>query len=125
MRKTLLLALLGLSLTGCNANEMQIPAYEYYPLLMEVTEIEKETGYAIATDSTGNEWAFDREDSFVGELYACIMNDNGTEEIEDDYIVNMRYSGQATDFINIVSYDATETGIFINYDDGSGFYIGE
>lgn len=137
MKRKLLLSLGILSLASAlltgyttNANETETKTEEtefypqYYPLLMQVTEIEESTGYAYATDNYGSEWAFDREDACMYDLYSCIMNDNGTEEIEDDYIVKMRYVGHPLDFVTeVTSCDTTETGTMINFSDGTGYYI--
>ena len=57
--------------------------------------------------------------------------DNGTEETEDDTIEQAKYSGDAffyelkskTDYGNIISYSATESGIMLNMSDGTGYYI--
>ena len=103
----------------------------YYPLLMVVTEVDTETDIITAEDGNGFEWEFVCDDAYVNDLYSCIMCDNGTEEIDDDEIVRMRYSGQVMlyatesmiDMENVTGYEKTETGIMLNFADGTGYYF--
>lgn len=103
----------------------------YYPLVMVVTEVDTETYVITAEDGNGFEWEFVCDDAYVDDLYSCIMCDNGTEEIEDDEIVRMRYSGQAIDYAtesiidmnSVTGYETTETGIMFNFADGTGYYF--
>ena len=128
MKKKLIALALGLCLlTGCST-EMKAETTEsefepsYYPLLMQVTEIDD--GIVTAEDSYGTLWSFTMENADINELYSCIMCDNGTEEVEDDTIIKMRYSGQALDFVTEVeSCDTTETGVMFNFTNGTGYYI--
>lgn len=65
-----------------------------YPMAGTITEIRPESDTFIITESNGNQWEYAGiEDYMVGDLVACIMNDMGTEEIEDDIIVRCRYCG--------------------------------
>lgn len=65
-----------------------------YPTTMYVTEIREELDAVILTDTAGNEWEFcGIEDWAIGDICACIMDDNGTEGIEDDRIIDTRYNG--------------------------------
>ena len=63
-----------------------------YPSAMTVTEIESDL-VAVST-STGNEFQFYGADDYeVGDLVAAIMCSNGTETVNDDSILCVRYAG--------------------------------
>lgn len=44
-------------------------------------------GYTILVDEQGYEWDYERE--LGGERYLAVVNNNGTPEIEDDWIVEL------------------------------------
>ncbi len=82
-----------LSTISVNTNE------EIYPRTMIVDEINAETNTVILVDSVGYEWEFEGvEDWEVGDICSCIINTNGTENIEDDIIVDTKYNGRIEDF---------------------------
>lgn len=65
-----------------------------YPMSGIVTEINRQEDRVIVTDNIGNEWEFDgAEDWHTGDIAAMIMEDNGTEEIYDDEIIDIQYDG--------------------------------
>lgn len=69
-----------------------------YPETGIVTEVDKtETNtYKIVFDtSNGHEWVFYTEDPdwFVGDVVSTIMCNKCTEDITDDSIIDVRYSG--------------------------------
>jgi hypothetical protein len=65
-----------------------------YPMSGIVTEVNRQENRVVVTDSTGNEWEFDgAEDWHTGDIAAMIMEDNGTEEIYDDEIIDVQYDG--------------------------------
>ena len=65
-----------------------------YPKTMYVTEISEELDIVTLEDFAGNLWEFcGIEDWAIGDICACIMDDNGTEGIEDDRIIDTRYNG--------------------------------
>lgn len=73
------------------ANEM---ISHVYPMSGIVTEVNHQENYVIVTDNIGNEWKFDgAEDWRMGDIAAMIMEDNGTEEIYDDEIIDVQYDG--------------------------------
>ena len=75
------------------------PAETYYPLLMQATEIDAKTNMTTCKDRYGNSWKFVSEDSIVGDLYTCIMTDNGTPLDEtDDEIFALRFSGVTSEY---------------------------
>ena len=67
-----------------------------YPKLLQVTEINSGSVYAV--DRHGEEWCFVSEDAWVGDLYSCVMSDNGTESINDDEIVAIRFVGEVSEY---------------------------
>lgn len=90
---TLLIAIL----TTISANTTE----EIYPRTMVVSETNVETDTVVLTDNTGNVWEFyGVEDWQVGDICSCIMDTNGTQNIEDDIIVDTRYNGQIEDWRN-------------------------
>ena len=64
-----------------------------YPKTFVVTRVTENTVFCV--DFNGLEWAFntDTEDWFVGDFVSAIMNNNGTENIYDDYFVCVKYAG--------------------------------
>lgn len=102
------------------------PTETYYPLLMQAVEIKTETNIVTCMDRHGNLWEFESDDAFVGDLYTCIMTDNGTDEEEDDEIVTIRFAGEVCEYPAseiITGYNETETGILLHYENGTGYYI--
>ena len=64
----------------------------YYPLFTTVVNVENDI--VTLEDNNGFTWEFEgAEDWAVGDICTCIMNDNGTEKIFDDAIVQTRYNG--------------------------------
>lgn len=64
----------------------------YYPLFTTVINVENDI--VTLEDNNGFTWEFEgAEDWIVGDICTCIMNDNGTEKIFDDVIVQTRYDG--------------------------------
>lgn len=73
-----------------------------YPMTAIITEINYEKNEVTITNCNGFDFKFvGCEDYEVNDLVSVIMNDNGTINIEDDYIVNQRYDGSIESFINI------------------------
>lgn len=96
MNKLILPLLMALALTSCAANQSEI-----YPRTMVVTETNESTDTVVLTDSAGHMWEFyGIEDWIVGDVCSCIMNTNGTKDITDDTIVDMRYNGSAENLAN-------------------------
>lgn len=113
----------------------------YYPLLLAVTETENT--HITAEDKNGNQWQFESEDAYEGDLYSCIITDNGTpEDITDDEIETIRFAGEIGDYESetlstsetlgtsetivdmdkVVDFEATETGLQLYFEDGTGYY---
>jgi len=92
MKKILimLLALSAVSLTSCfrAADSVQ------YAKTTKVIEVNRITDTVVCEDYNGNQWEFTEcEDWEVGDVATLLMNDNGTENIYDDTIVEARYNG--------------------------------
>lgn len=69
---------------------------DIYPTTVIIREIDHMNDLVICEDYNGNEWIFEGvEDWDVDDIVSMIMNDMGTETIEDDEIIMMRYSGYA------------------------------
>lgn len=67
---------------------------EIYPQTFFVNDIDHAQDMLILIDFNGNEWLWSGiEDYEKGDIIAAIMEDNGTEIIYDDIIINIRYSG--------------------------------
>lgn len=65
---------------------------ENYPLCGVVESVNYEENYITIVDNSGNAWEWeDTKDWQKNDIAAMIMNDNGTAEIIDDIIVNIRY----------------------------------
>lgn len=78
--------------------QKEIGFYPMTTIVSDVYEIETETEkeYQITIeDFNGNEWVFISEDGdwVEGDIASVIMSDNRTEEIEDDQIIDVKYSG--------------------------------
>jgi hypothetical protein len=81
-----------LILVMANTNE------EIYPRTMVVSEVDEKSDTVVLTDSIGFVWEFRGvEDWQVGDICSCIMNTNGTENIEDDAIIDAKYNGRMED----------------------------
>jgi hypothetical protein len=61
---------------------------------MRVTEIDTSTDTVTLRTSTGHSYDFyGVEDWAIDDICSCIMSDNGTETVEDDKILDTKYSG--------------------------------
>ena len=85
---TLILQLLLVVCVACTESAKE------YPTCATVVELDRENDEVVVEDFNGNLWAFDGcEDWAEGDICAMIMNDEGTSEIYDDTIVQVRYCG--------------------------------
>lgn len=65
-----------------------------YPKTMQITGMDRETDIVTCTDSVGFQWEFyGCEDYYVGDYVSAIMYDNNTQNVFDDEIIEVRYSG--------------------------------
>lgn len=75
------------------------PVENFYPLATVVVEANTEEDIVTLEDGTGNLWTLEGvEDWESGDVCACIMGDNGTENISDDRIVSAKYCGNLKSF---------------------------
>lgn len=94
MRKAILIFLLSLLAIPA----LVIPAYidtnGLYPMTAVITSVDTETDIVTMETATGHIYEFyGCEDYEVSDLVSCIMNDNRTENVSDDIIIDVRYSG--------------------------------
>ncbi len=94
----IIVAVLFLSMIACHADVLISTVDEFsfkiYPLCGIVIEVNHEEDYIVIEDFYGNIWIFDGiEDWMEKDVVAMIMDDNGTEQIEDDIIIDIRYCG--------------------------------
>ncbi len=67
---------------------------EIYPQTFVVGNVDYEHDVLILIDYNENEWeCYGIEDYDIGDIIAAIMDDNGTEIIFDDEIIDLRYAG--------------------------------
>lgn len=65
-----------------------------YAKTAKIIEVNRITDTVTCEDYNGNLWEFTEcEDWEVGDIAALLMNNNGTENIYDDTIVEVRYCG--------------------------------
>lgn len=97
MRKLITTALLIATALIGKSTPMKVNVTEpfhYYAKTCMVTEINPETDKVTAEDCNGNTWEFyGIEDWLPGDICSVVMDDKETENIYDDEIVNVRYSG--------------------------------
>ena len=67
---------------------------EYYAKSGVVTFVDRTEDRVCFTDNQGEIWEFESSDDWeVDDLVACVMNDNGTDEIFDDIVISVKYEG--------------------------------
>lgn len=102
IKKAFITFILILSLLPCVA--FKTPEKEtghYYPRAFVVDKLDYARDKVIVTDAVGMEWEFaECEDWEKGDMVVAIMCDNGTENITDDYFVEIRFAG----YIDPVAY---------------------
>ena len=105
-----------------------------YPHTMTVTELKTAEDLVAVTDAVGHTWEFKGiEDWQIGDICSCIMNDNGTEQVEDDIIVDKRYDGNGLNlsvafgefFTTYEAYDGIQYYQFRSYDDAEWWALTE
>ncbi len=71
-----------------------IEELNFYSMTTVVVELDGRTASVVCVDFNGNEWSFEGiADWCVDDYATMIMCDNGTPEIYDDIICDVRYSG--------------------------------
>ena len=93
MKKTILVAALAIGLI-CSSAKRFAASDDLYPKAATVTGFDIENDMVITTDAAGVQWLFGGiEDWDVGDTAAFIIDSCGTEEISDDLVISVRYSG--------------------------------
>ena len=85
------------SITSCQPQK-EVGYYPTTAVISNVCEVEVETEkkYQLTLeDFNGDRWAYISEDAdwLEGDIASLIMCDNGTEDITDDIIIYVKYSG--------------------------------
>ena len=63
-----------------------------YPMSGKVLSINREKDIVNFVDSRGDLWQISETDDWeVGDTIVCIMDKNGTDEIKDDIIIDIKY----------------------------------
>ena len=96
MKKLLpiILAALLASLASSAITQANITAHTY-PQTAVITEIDEPAETITVTCANGNQFTFHSapEDWFCGDLVSLLMHDNCTDTVQDDKILQIRYSG--------------------------------
>lgn len=102
-----------LSIITTARGEVFFRAYEdIYPTTAVVSEVNYEENLVSVEDFNGNIWQFTETDDWaVGDICSMIMDSKKTEEIEDDEILSVRYSG----FIEQQETEKSEDELFEEY----------
>lgn len=99
----------------------------YYPTTAMIIDLDYDTDTVTLEKATGFTYTFTGcEDYCVGDLVSLIMDNMGTlDTIEDDQIISHRYSGYYDTKIldQVVGFDATDSGVLLHFEDGTGYYI--
>lgn len=84
----------------------------FYGLTTVVVNVSKANDKVTCQDCNGNLWQFEGvEDWCVNDIATFIMDNMGTEEINDDKIISVRYNGWFEDWL-----EDTEETIFFEED---------
>jgi presenilin-like A22 family membrane protease len=107
MKKLFVMAMMAATsiiMTGCGSKN----SATIYPATMVITSVDYESDTVSATTATGYIYEFyGTEDWYVGDLAGMIMDDNGTPEITDDKILQVRYVGY-TELFDMQELEAVE-----------------
>ena len=92
MKKIIAIALLLISLVS-------VASAELYPATAMVCRVDEENDLVYCKECNGVIWAFSGvEDWMEKDLVSMIMDDNDTELIYDDIIIQVRYGGYVEGF---------------------------
>lgn len=86
-----IIAIMFVVIGGCGIAYTQ--SNNIYPVTFEVVEINESEDIIYLVDVNDNEWIWEgAEDWDIGDYATATMNTNGTENIYDDIIVELRYT---------------------------------
>lgn len=117
------LGIMGTKMVAAGAQGFPV---NYYPKTAVVVAFGVRDDLVVAEDANGQRWCFTGiEDYCIGDMVSMIMDDMGTDIIYDDEIVNVRYSGywDTKIFDSVVDWEATDSGIILRLENGSGYHI--
>lgn len=67
---------------------------EMYAKSGVITLVDRTEDRVCFTDRMGEVWEFESADDWeIDDHVACVMSDNGTDEIYDDIVINVKYEG--------------------------------
>lgn len=99
---------------------------EIYPAVAIVASVDEAADTVAAELANGLVYEFyGAEDWQTGDLAALLLDDNGTASVFDDKIVSARYSGTATDLLDmsqVVEIHSADSGALLILNDGTGYY---
>ena len=88
------MVIVALVLCGILMGVVACAQAETYSAVLMVVDLDEHEDMVIAVDFNGNEWTWTGiEDIFPGDMIAVVMDDQGTEIIYDDEIIDLRYCG--------------------------------
>ena len=100
--KKMYMVIVALVLCGILMGVVACAQAETYPAALMVVDLDEHEDMVIAVDFNGNEWTWTGiEDIFPGDMIAVMMDDQGTETIYDDEIIDLRYCGWIEGWMDI------------------------
>jgi hypothetical protein len=100
--KKMYMVIVALVLCGILMGVVACAQAETYPAALMVVDLDEHEDMVIAVDFNGNEWTWTGiEDIFPGDMIAVVMDDQGTETIYDDEIIDLRYCGWIEGWMDI------------------------
>jgi len=100
--KKMYMVIVALVLCGILMGVVACAQAETYPAALMVVDLDEHEDMVIAVDFNGNEWTWTGiEDIFPGDMIAVVMDDQDTEAIYDDEIIDLRYCGWIEGWMDI------------------------
>ena len=100
--KKMYMVIVALVLCGILMGVMACAQAETYPAVLMVVDLDEHEDMVIAVDFNGNEWTWTGiEDIFPGDMVAVMMDDQDTEIIYDDEIIDLHYCGWIEGWMDI------------------------
>ena len=94
MKKAVLILSFFVVLSMFLASQFFNQQTEYYAKSGIITLVDRTEDRVCFTDHQRLYWEFESADDWkVNDLVACIMSNNGTENIYDDIVINVKYEG--------------------------------
>ena len=94
MKKLIAIALIFITLVAIGCTTVKTTKENLYALSTVVIKVDRENDIVTFEDFNGNMWEIEGcEDWEINDIGALLMNNNGTENIYDDEIVQAHYNG--------------------------------